>query len=202
MPVSTVLTTLILIYIQSVVSIPSCKSDRPGGPPFSGGESHRTLYVSQSSLSDTEEDDKWSNVLCCVYTHVEVKNDKDWDGWLELYDGSWESTSGNTLPEMAQDAYDQICDMGSMGGKDCRTQKSCIDNALNGSTNSPIDKPVNEKTLKPTKKKKKKKKKKNGKNKKKKKKKKNGKNNRNLRRNDGHKNANTVWKKLTIFFGM
>ena len=87
MPVSTVLTTLILIYLQSVVSIPSCKSDRPGG------ESHRTLYVSQSSLSDTEEDDIWSNVLCCLYTHVEVKNNKDWDGWLELYDGSWESTS-------------------------------------------------------------------------------------------------------------
>merc|ERR1712194_855055 len=99
------------------------------------------------------------------------------------------------------DAYDQICDMGSMGAKDCRTQKSCTDNALNGSTNSPVDKPVNEKTLKPTKKKKKKKKKnkKNGKNKKKKK---NGKNNRNLRRNDGQKSVNTVWKQLTIFFGM
>ena len=173
MPVSTVLTTLILIYLQSVVSIPSCISDRPGG------ESHRTLYVSQSSLSDTEEDDKWSNVLCCLYTHVEVKNNKDWDGWLELFDGSWESTSGNTLPEMAQDAYDQICDM-SMGSRDCTNQQSCIDNALN----SPINKPVNEKTFKPTKKKKKKRRKK--------KKKKKSKKNRNLRGNQGEEKVNLM----------
>merc|ERR1712232_1419739 len=162
MPVSKVLTTLILIYLQVVTSIPSCNSDRPGG------ESHRTSYVSQSSLSNTEEDDKWTNVLCCVYTHVKIYNNENWDGWLELYDGSWESTSGNTLPKMAQDAYNQICDM-SMGSIDCMNQKSCVDNALEiASTNSP--------TLKSTakQKKKKKKKKKKSNKKKKRKKKKNG----------------------------
>ena len=117
-----ILITTLLSLLQAS-AIPSCKSDRPGS------QSHRTLYITESSLSDTKEDDKWTDVLCCLYTHVRVKENKNWDGWLELYDGSWESTNGDTLPEMAEDAYNQICNM-SMGSKDCENRRSCIEDAL------------------------------------------------------------------------
>ena len=99
------------------------------------------MYVTQNSLSGTVEDDTWTNVLCCVYTHVEITNRNDWNGWMKLYDGSWESVEGDKLPQMAQDAYDQICDM-YMGAKDCKNQESCIENAMKASTNNPTPNPT------------------------------------------------------------
>ena len=131
----TLLSTIIALSLISIGAnaIPLCNSDRPGG------ESHRTLYVTQNSLSGTVEDNKWTNVLCCVYTHVEITNLNDWNGWMRLYDGSWESLDGDKLPQMAQDAYDEICDM-SMGAQDCMNQKSCIENAMKTSTIAPTNK--------------------------------------------------------------
>lgn len=131
------------LIINGASAIPTCNSDRPGS------ESHRTLYIASSSLTNTEEDDKWTNALCCVYTHVEIRN--DWDGWMQLYDGSWESMSGDTLPKMAEDAHDEICDM-SMGSRDCSSQKVCVSQALSPSspTFGPKPSPAFTPTPKPT----------------------------------------------------
>merc|ERR1712157_646883 len=131
------------LIINGASAIPTRNSDRPGS------ESHRTLYIASSSLTNTEEDDKWTNALCCVYTHVEIRN--DWDGWMQLYDGSWESISGDKLPEMAKDAYDEICDM-YMGSTDCSDQKVCVSQALSppSPTFTPTLSPTFKLTPKPT----------------------------------------------------
>merc|ERR1712232_703585 len=157
------------LIINGASAIPTCNSDRPGS------ESHRTLYIASSRLTNTEEDDKWTNALCCVYTHVEIRN--DWDGWMQLYDGSWESMSGNTLPKMANDAYDEICDM-YMGSRDCSSQNVCVSQALSPPsptltpTLSPTFSPTPKPTIMVTSDKKEKRKVKRGKSKKKKRKKK------------------------------
>merc|ERR1712157_320366 len=74
-------------------------------------------------LTNTKKDDIWTDVLCCVYTHVEIRDDRD--GRMQLYDGSERKVGGNKLPKMAKKAYDEICDM-YMGSTDCENQKKCV----------------------------------------------------------------------------
>lgn len=121
-------------------SLPTCDSDRPGG------ESHRTLYVNENKLSRGQDEDldnndnvKWANALCCVYTHVEISSDRS--DTMELYDGSTIKVEASTFVEMAELAMEKICKM-SMGKVDCREQQSCIDSAMAG-TNSPTNSPTN-----------------------------------------------------------
>ena len=111
--------------------LPTCDSNRPGI------ESHRTLYVKESKLSsddvddDVEDEIKWANALCCVYTHVEISIDLS--DSMELYDGSTIKVEASNFIEMAELAMEKICKM-SMGKVDCREQQSCIDNAFVGTT--------------------------------------------------------------------
>merc|ERR1711933_668721 len=70
---------IIVIGCLSLVSgLPDCDSKRP--TTRKGYSRHRTLYIPDKFLSNSNSENNWANALCCVYTHVK-KTSKKKQSW-------------------------------------------------------------------------------------------------------------------------
>ena len=119
-----------------------CNSDR-GGPH---GYSHRTLKMPQSFVDRASASDisSYGAALCCVYTHIESTASSSQPVEMINMDGRSLRIPGTTFAEVAQNAYDEGCDMyyGSQDCKKCESpshepegepeQSSCRDTKKNG----------------------------------------------------------------------
>ena len=119
-----------------------CSSDR-GGPY---GFSHRTLKMPQSFVDRASASDisSYGAKLCCVYTHIESTASSSQPVEMINMDGRSLRIPGTTFAEVAQNAYDEGCDMyyGSQDCKKCESpshepeaepeQSSCRDTKKNG----------------------------------------------------------------------
>merc|ERR1711933_212401 len=92
---------IIVIGCLSLVSgLPDCDSKRP--KTRKGYSRHRTLYIPDKFLSNSNSENNWANALCCVYTHVEKTSKKKAE--LEVYDGWSYKISGDSFEEIAEEA--------------------------------------------------------------------------------------------------
>ncbi|KAK3243377.1 hypothetical protein CYMTET_46966 [Cymbomonas tetramitiformis] len=118
-----------------------CSSAQPEGGSL---HDHRTLHVPLRMVeaADVEAMRRWAAALCCVYTHVQVKEGTVAD--LVTYDGEVRSYNvDGDLPlqftELAEVVMADICGM-AMGSWDCASQSVCVDMQLSqvsASTPSP-----------------------------------------------------------------
>ena len=92
-----------------------CSSDRPGS------FSHRTLKMPQSFVDRASASDisSYGAVLCCVYTHIESTASSSQPVEMINMDGRSLRIPGTTFAEVAQNAYDEGCDM-YLGSQDCK----------------------------------------------------------------------------------
>ena len=98
-----------------------CNSDR-GGPH---GYSHRTLKMPQSFVDRASASDisSYGAALCCVYTHIESTASSSQPVEMINMDGRSLRIPGTTFADVAQNAYDEGCDM-YYGSQDCKKCES------------------------------------------------------------------------------
>merc|ERR1712157_378663 len=75
---------IVISCLSLVIGLTDCDSERP--KTRKGWSRHRTLYIPDKFLSDSNSENNWANALCCVYTHVKKTSKKK--AKLEVYDGS------------------------------------------------------------------------------------------------------------------